>query len=535
MRPSPVALLLALVLPVSAGALAGEEAPSGGGQAAPAPVVIRLKLDETGVSLLSDGAAPSAPLSSLAGRPPVVIELELPARPEPAPVGAPPAEVATQAPLADPEPLPAEAVAAPPPGVLAGTEARVEPVGAEDARYARAPLAPLAGAAGAQATIESNDMLLALATDLRQERWDLEGGVRGAYARACTAGYGPACNPTWSHPEGGNLAEAAAVFEPFCDGGDRLACVVMAWSLEAGDPVAAADLHVAGCVQGFGRACTELGLLYARGLGAEASETLVTDEAFALFEAGCDDGDLLGCSRLADRYYHGRGAGRDECHAARLADQACGGGYLPACSNVAFLLARGSCGETDPVRATSLARLSCESGYKPGCDVLATLLGTAAAPEVASAAATGETAVTGTGAGTGAATVVAAAPAAPAPAAPPVPAPVPAPIAASAPADPRAAVSWYQAACQAGSADGCLELGACFENGRGVGQDLVVAASLYGKACEDGVAAGCTRMGRLYESGVGVGPDPARAYALYQYACGNGDSEACRSLESVKR
>lgn len=94
--------------------------------------------------------------------------------------------------------------------------------------------------------------------------------------------------------------------------------------------------------------------------------------------------------------------------------------------------------------------------------------------------------------------------------------------------DPRLAVSFTQAACKAGSTVGCEALAGCFEEGRGVGRDLVIAAGLYGKACAAGSMSACTRMARLYEDGRGVGQDPVRAAALYAHACEGGDQEACR-------
>lgn len=53
----------------------------------------------------------------------------------------------------------------------------------------------------------------------------------------------------------------------------------------------------------------------------------------------------------------------------------------------------------------------------------------------------------------------------------------------------------FERSCTGGNAQGCLELGALYEQGVGVAQNPYKASSLYAQACREGEAKGCSRMG----------------------------------------
>lgn len=55
-------------------------------------------------------------------------------------------------------------------------------------------------------------------------------------------------------------------------------------------------------------------------------------------------------------------------------------------------------------------------------------------------------------------------------------------------------------ACDGGSAKGCFDLGALYENGTGVVQNKYQAAALYAQACRGGEASGCSNMGLKYDT-----------------------------------
>jgi TPR repeat protein len=47
-------------------------------------------------------------------------------------------------------------------------------------------------------------------------------------------------------------------------------------------------------------------------------------------------------------------------------------------------------------------------------------------------------------------------------------------------------------------------------------------------ACDAGVAVACSNLGVMYEIGLGVPKDEAHAASLYRRACNGGMAEACR-------
>lgn len=68
----------------------------------------------------------------------------------------------------------------------------------------------------------------------------------------------------------------------------------------------------------------------------------------------------------------------------------------------------------------------------------------------------------------------------------------------------------YQEACNRGSAQDCMNLGAFYEEGRGVAKDEERAAKLFQQACDDGVAGGCERLELLNERLRGRAKEPTR-------------------------
>lgn len=93
----------------------------------------------------------------------------------------------------------------------------------------------------------------------------------------------------------------------------------------------------------------------------------------------------------------------------------------------------------------------------------------------------------------------------------------------------------YQQACNGGDRAACMSLGALYEEGREVGEDLLRAAMLYQLACNDGEAAACMSLGSLYEEGLGVAQDQSRAAKLYQRACDDGVEGACERVDRLSK
>lgn len=84
--------------------------------------------------------------------------------------------------------------------------------------------------------------------------------------------------------------------------------------------------------------------------------------------------------------------------------------------------------------------------------------------------------------------------------------------------------------CEAGDMQACFRLGARYDEGYGVDEDLVQAAAYYQRACEGGSAAGCYGLGAKYQLGEGVERNQARADQLIRQACEGGLALACDNV-----
>lgn len=76
----------------------------------------------------------------------------------------------------------------------------------------------------------------------------------------------------------------------------------------------------------------------------------------------------------------------------------------------------------------------------------------------------------------------------------------------------------------------CFRLGARYDEGYGVDEDLVQAAAFYRRACDGGSAAGCYGLASKHQLGEGVERDQARADQLLRQACEGGLALACDSV-----
>ncbi|MEP7120106.1 MAG: tetratricopeptide repeat protein [Byssovorax sp.] len=90
------------------------------------------------------------------------------------------------------------------------------------------------------------------------------------------------------------------------------------------------------------------------------------------------------------------------------------------------------------------------------------------------------------------------------------------------------AVSLFRAACEAGSARGCLKLGDAYHAGVLVGD--ADEAEAYRRACDAGANLGCVAAAGVYLAGRGVGADPAYAATLLTRVCDRGNARACFEL-----
>ncbi len=99
---------------------------------------------------------------------------------------------------------------------------------------------------------------------------------------------------------------------------------------------------------------------------------------------------------------------------------------------------------------------------------------------------------------------------------------------AAASSDTERAVSLFRAACNEGSARGCLKLGDAFH--AGVVAGAAEEANAYRRACDAGANLGCVAAAAVYLAGKGVAADPTYAATLLTRVCDRGNARACFDL-----
>ena len=101
--------------------------------------------------------------------------------------------------------------------------------------------------------------------------------------------------------------------------------------------------------------------------------------------------------------------------------------------------------------------------------------------------------------------------------------------------DGAVAARYWRAACDAGDAESCTNLGILHRKGIGMDPDQAAAARLYRQGCDGGDARGCTNLGFLHRKGIGMDPDPAAAARLYRQGCDGGNALGCTNLGILHR
>jgi hypothetical protein len=86
-----------------------------------------------------------------------------------------------------------------------------------------------------------------------------------------------------------------------------------------------------------------------------------------------------------------------------------------------------------------------------------------------------------------------------------------------------------------GDAGAQLNLGLCYDNGRGVERDPVKAAEWYRKAADQGNADAQVNLGVCCAKGDGVERDLAKAAAWFRKAADQGDEGAKAALAKLER
>ena len=76
------------------------------------------------------------------------------------------------------------------------------------------------------------------------------------------------------------------------------------------------------CDKGHAGGCSNLGVMYTKGLGVKQDYVQAVD----LYRKACDGGNADGCTNLGVMYAEGQGVKQDYFHAADLYRKACDGG-----------------------------------------------------------------------------------------------------------------------------------------------------------------------------------------------------------------
>jgi serine/threonine-protein kinase len=150
-----------------------------------------------------------------------------------------------------------------------------------------------------------------------------------------------------------------------CDNENGAACIALAQAAAAAnDSERAAALYLKACNGNAAAACTELGVLYNRGLGVPRDVT----QAALYYERGCAQGDMAGCNNLGTVYQFGSLGFRDPAKAAGLYERACSNGQMDGCANLGRVLieAPGAVAEQRE-RGRALLVKACAAGIARAC------------------------------------------------------------------------------------------------------------------------------------------------------------------------
>lgn len=234
----------------------------------------------------------------------------------------------------------------------------------------------LAGSSAlAQTAGEARDLAL-VALRLEFERDGLaatDADLDAKFKTACDRGYNPACRrSTWLVNGAPDPRRVVEVFQPSCEAGDEVACLVMAWSLDeiaVDEPTTderdrtwrkAARQLKSDCDGGYQPACHEYaGYLY-------ENKGVVSEPAPALrrWKTACDGREWASCTKLAELYKDG-GAGVTQSTptAQKFAAQACTGGYASGCA----MLGEIEDASWSPQRLDSFYGGLCDQGHRESC------------------------------------------------------------------------------------------------------------------------------------------------------------------------
>jgi TPR repeat protein len=151
------------------------------------------------------------------------------------------------------------------------------------------------------------------------------------------------------------------------------ACVILGDVNAAGGPAgkdlaAAAKLYQAACDQGDYIGCTRLAQFMADGIAIPKDPA----KALGMLDAGCKVGDAGSCDYLGNWYALGKaGLTPNGAKGIEYLQMACDDPLWSACSNIGAIYLNGVGGvPKDKASATKYLRLACEHGYDEACQTM---------------------------------------------------------------------------------------------------------------------------------------------------------------------
>ena len=152
-----------------------------------------------------------------------------------------------------------------------------------------------------------------------------------------------------------------------CRDGWGEACTQAAFQTDVrgdGDPGRIAALFEAGCDAGDLLACAQFGFRLELGEGIGLDMARAQD----LYRRACDGGEPQGCSSLGEIYRSGLGVRPDMNEAVRLFELGCGGNDAYACVTLGDILSDGRGVARDVPRALVVLERACGLGDPEACD-----------------------------------------------------------------------------------------------------------------------------------------------------------------------
>ena len=223
-------------------------------------------------------------------------------------------------------------------------------------------------------------------------------------------------------------------------------------------------------------------------------------EAEPLLAQACTGGVVGACSYLGSMYEKGEGVTKDYSKAVTLYTKSCDGGTADGCNGLGVMFANGKGVAKDDSKAVPLYTKACDAGSADGCNNLGIMyqIGRGLGPyfmQDCHQSFGGDMCAYYK--------------------------------------DFPEAVTLYSKACDAGSADGCGNLGSMYLNGWGVTEDDSQALMLFSRACDTGSADGCSSIGNVYLKGYGVQKDKGKARQFFSKSCNMGYQLGCDLLKKL--